>query len=175
MKILIVESERSLLHAMGRYFSSLGISVESAFDGVIAGNAFTDDTDLAIVDANVPRIEPIALIENLKKKKPSLKAALIINEFAISHQLLIENRCVDEFLTKPFLVNELAWLIAHANEEKKDEGPFLTYKEIFMDEKTKGGKISLSLNEAWPVKREEIREYEIALAQKFAKNPANNI
>lgn len=167
MKILIVSSDRHLLEALNRFFINKKIKTLTAFDGVIASNEFEDDIDLVIVDESIPRITPDEFISRLKKRKENLKTALIINSYYVNKELLIANNNVDEYIAKPFSDNELEFLLEQLNKEKEYCEVFLTYKEQYLFNQMKKGKIDLNNINKSLLSFEEINEYEKALLSKM--------
>ena len=167
MKVLVIESDRNLLNSLERFLKTKDCVVKSVFDGVIGINEFEEDTDVLLIDSASPRISPLELVDTLKKKKESLKIVLIVDNGFITSKTLIENTNINEFITKPFLVNALDWLFSQINLEKLDkEKSFMTYKERYLLKHIKGDEIDYQNIDYDIIKKEEINEYIKAIKYK---------
>lgn len=168
MKALIVEQNRNLLNSLARFFGSKNIDTINAFDGVIAINEFSEDVDLVIVDSEVPRISFNEVISLLKNKKKDLKVAVLLDDFIVNHENLINNKNVDQFISRPFMVDEINEFIDSLNVDKESYGMFLTYKEYkILNLLNKEDYVNYQTIDTGMYKAEEIYEYIKCLNQKL--------
>lgn len=137
MKVLIVEQNRHVLNSLSSYLMSKGNDVNAVFDGVIAFNEFDEQTDLLIVDFDVPRISYLEVISLLKKRKPDMRVAVILGDKGLDEDLLVNNTCVDEYIPKPFTYKDIDDLLNNLSLDKNKGGIFLTYHEFILLEKMK--------------------------------------
>ena len=132
MKVLIVEPERSLLHAIERLLEAHDVSFESFFDPVVALNDCASDCDLAFLDESIPRIKTSKAIQLLKDKNPKIKVAVICNSFIITSDQLLVNQYIDDFITMPFNYASILTPINNLSLFEKEYECFMTFKEKFI-------------------------------------------
>ena len=137
MKVLIVEQNRHILNSLSRYLQSKGHEVNAVFDGVIAFNEFSEDTELLIIDYDVPRISYTEVITLLKKRQPKLKSVVILGNKPLNSDMLIDNQLVDEFIPKPFTYKNIDDLFENLSLDKSGENFYLTYHEFLLLKKLK--------------------------------------
>ena len=137
MKVLIVEQNRHILNSLSRYLRSKGHDVNAVFDGVIAFNEFSEDTELLIIDYDVPRISYTEVITLLKKRQPKLKSVVILGNKPLNSDMLIDNQLVDEFIPKPFTYKNIDDLFENLSLDKSGENFYLTYHEFLLLKKLK--------------------------------------
>ena len=107
MNIFIVEQHRHFLESLKRYLEQLGHTVYTAFDGVIAVNDFKDDFDVLFIDNDIPRISCHEVIELLKKKKESLRIFVLLDDFIVKKDDLLDSKYVDDFIHRPFIAKDI--------------------------------------------------------------------
>ena len=76
-KILIVEDEKPMAHALELKLNNSGFEAKAVFNGEEALEILTKEKyDLVLLDLVMPKMDGFALLENLKKKK--IKVSVII-------------------------------------------------------------------------------------------------
>lgn len=108
MKILLLEDDKLLNNAIGKFLALKGHKVESFKEGKAAQHAIEEqEYDLLILDINVPHIDGLSLLESVQARKihtPAIFISAIIEIEKISHAFALG--CYD-YLKKPFHLKEL--------------------------------------------------------------------
>jgi len=109
--ILIVDDDPDVLTALKAAFDETGATVSTAADGNAAIEAVTSQNpDLVILDALLPKRSGFLVLEKLKAKKPKGSKPYVIMITGTQgkrHQVWAENLGVDGYLNKPFRMERL--------------------------------------------------------------------
>lgn len=167
MKSLVVEPSRPLLHSLERLLLSMDFEVQVAFDGVIACNDFAEDTDVLFISSDTPRLPALEVVSLLKKRKPDLIAVLLLNDFAVSEKTLVENNIINDFISSPFVADEIDALIERTKSRREEQGPFLTLKERALYEALQKGEAEYGSIYKHISKAEEVPAYIAAIKKKY--------
>lgn len=107
MKIFLLEDDYLLNKAINQYLASKGFTVSSFYNGNEAITAITDDYDLMILDIDIPQLNGIAVMQEIRKlypRKPVIMISATIDIDMISQAY--EKGCND-YMKKPFDIREL--------------------------------------------------------------------
>ncbi|RYZ98875.1 MAG: response regulator transcription factor [Sphingobacteriaceae bacterium] len=108
MKILFVEDEPILMDEMITYFSSQGYLCEQATTfSQASGKVETYVYDMAIVDVKLPDGSGLDLIPLILNKTPETGIIILTANNSLNDKLEGLNLGADDYLTKPFYVEEL--------------------------------------------------------------------
>ena len=109
-KVLIVDDEQGVCRMLGKYFSSKGFAVKSAFSGE-QGLATLDEGpfDVVLIDILLPGIHGLEMLKRAKKLNPMARVAMITGLH--DDDLRAEARAAgaDAYVTKPFNFAEPVW------------------------------------------------------------------
>lgn len=126
-KILVVDDDQEILHAMRAVMESKGYMVMTASDGN-AGLAVAEreSPDLVIVDMMMPKKSGFLVLEKLKSRKQAMPRVIMItaNEGG-RHRAYAEMLGVDDYIRKPFAMDKLLESVTRLcplKEEEKKEG-----------------------------------------------------
>lgn len=109
MKILFVEDEPVLLEEMETYFSSLDFICEQAATFCIAEQKLRDYIyDIVVLDITLPDGTGINLIEDIRKCNIETGIVILSARDTLQDKLNALNRGADDYLTKPFYLEELS-------------------------------------------------------------------
>jgi DNA-binding response OmpR family regulator len=102
MRILVVEDEQPLRHALIRFFESAGFQVESAANGIEALDKLgRRQPDLMILDVRMPEMGGVDLLAAMRRL--GMKAAVLM--LTANEDIEVAKRCLDlgarDYLTKP--------------------------------------------------------------------------
>ncbi len=117
-RVLVVDDERSIRLALGRYMRRNGWEVDEAEDGEAAlgllNAAPPDGYDLVITDLRMPVLSGFEVHDWLAANRPDLFARLVIATGDVASQPVREflNRTSRPVLEKPFELSALAELVA---------------------------------------------------------------
>ena len=149
MKIFLLEDEYSLNEAIKEIIQLENHSVENFYDGETAFSKISNDFDLYILDINIPNINGLEILKQIKQI--NLKTKVIIISANINIDLIREAYTLgcDDYIKKPFNIEELLFKINRY--EKKDTIIYLDInitfntisKELIINNKT----VELTKNE----------------------------
>lgn len=129
--ILVVEDEPNLHEALKLNLEMEGYEVTSAFDGNEAlkkvENAYFD---LIIMDIMLPELDGISVTENIRVHNNEVPILMLSAKNAPADKVLGLKKGADDYLTKPFNLDELLIRVAKLIEKNKR----LQVKELIGDE-----------------------------------------
>lgn len=108
MRILLVEDDRRLSHALKLSLVEEGYAVDAAFDGE-EGEAFTDTVpyDAIILDLMLPRKDGVAVCHTLRLRKVNTPILMLTARDAVEDRVRGLDSGADDYLVKPFALHEL--------------------------------------------------------------------
>ena len=106
--ILLVEDEENLQDALRLNFEMEGYEVTSAYDGIAALKAVHNEYfDLIILDVMLPELDGIAVCENIRLTNTEVPILMLSARNQSSDRVLGLKKGADDYLTKPFNLEEL--------------------------------------------------------------------
>ena len=118
--ILLVEDEENLHEALKLNLEMEGYSITSAFNGTAALKAIANEYfDLIILDIMLPEIDGISIIETVRVNANEVPILILSAKNASSDRVLGLKKGADDYLTKPFNLEELLLRIAKLIEKNK--------------------------------------------------------
>jgi DNA-binding response OmpR family regulator len=108
MRLLIVEDEKTLANLIKKGFEEEGFAVDVAYDGE-DGLYFAQNNvyDCIVLDIMLPIIDGISLLKELRDKNNSTPVIMLTAKDTIKDKILGLDSGSDDYLTKPFLFEEL--------------------------------------------------------------------
>jgi DNA-binding response OmpR family regulator len=108
MHILVVEDERRLAQLLRRVLSEERHNVDIALDGNEGLDlALSGTYDLIILDLMLPGVEGMELCQDLRKEGVDTPVLMLTARGAVEDRVAGLNAGADDYLTKPFAVDEL--------------------------------------------------------------------
>jgi len=108
MKILIIEDEYNLADAIASMLKSKKYSVQIETEGEKGlDEALTDIYDLIILDVMLPSINGFDILKELRNEKIGSKVLMLTAKSTIEEKMEGFNNGADDYLTKPFHMDEL--------------------------------------------------------------------
>ena len=108
MKILIIEDEFNLADAIASMLSSEKYDVDIRTDGKRGlEDALTNVYDLIILDVMLPYLNGFEVLKELRKEDISAKVLMLTAKNTIDDKMEGFNNGADDYLTKPFHMEEL--------------------------------------------------------------------
>ncbi|MCF3111134.1 response regulator transcription factor [Niabella sp. CC-SYL272] len=163
--ILLVEDEENLHEALKLNLELEGYAVTSAFDGVQAIDAIKNEYfDLVILDIMLPEMDGIAVAETIRLGNNEVPILMLSAKNTSNDKVLGLKKGADDYLTKPFNLEELLLRIQkliNKNQKLQDKstvGNTYTFGDNIIDFKAQeavtkyAGKIQLSKKEAMLLK-----------------------
>jgi two-component system OmpR family response regulator len=108
MRVLVVEDEEDLLSVLVTALREQGFTVDGAADGESGlAKAEGTDYDAIVLDLMLPRMDGFAVLNRLRTQK-STPVLLLTARDAVADRVAGLNQGADDYLTKPFELDELA-------------------------------------------------------------------
>ncbi len=159
--ILLVEDEENLLEALKLNLELEGYEVTAAGDGVAALKAVENEYfDLIIMDVMLPEMDGISATESIRLRKNEVPILILSAKNQSSDRVMGLKKGADDYLTKPFNLEELLLRVEKLIEknkrlqEKNPLGDVYSFGNNAVDFKAqeatsfKGEKIQLSKKES---------------------------
>ena len=122
MKILIIEDEYNLADAVASMLKSEKYCVEIKTDGELGlEEALTGIYDLIILDVMLPYKNGFEILKCLREEKVNSKILMLTAKSTIDDKLIGFNNGADDYLTKPFHMEEL---LARVNVQLRKKNDF---------------------------------------------------
>lgn len=108
MRILVVEDEVDLQEAIAEGLRLDGYAVDICGDGATAYELlYVEDYDLVILDLNLPELDGLTVLENIREEKPELKVLILSARSTVSDKVWGLDLGANDYLAKPFDFEEL--------------------------------------------------------------------
>ena len=135
MRLLVVEDEADLAHALGKGLRQQGYAVDLAFDGMqgfeLAG---INDYDLLILDLNLPEMDGLEVCRRLRASQLSMLILILTARDRPDKRIAGLDLGADDYLVKPFHFGELtARIRALLRRDMRVRSPLLQYKDLKLD------------------------------------------
>jgi len=121
MKILLVEDSKRLQESLQKAFKNMGYAVDFAMDGEeglwLAQN---NDYDVIILDMMLPKMDGATVLKKLRDSDKKTPVLILSAKDTMDDKVGGLNIGADDYLTKPFALEELTARI-NAVEEKQIE------------------------------------------------------
>ena len=118
--ILLVEDEENLQEALKLNLEMEGYEVSSAFDGPAALKALQNEYfDLVILDIMLPEIDGIRVLESLRLQNNTMPVLILSAKSNSADRVLGLKKGADDYLTKPFNLEELLLRVQKLIEKNK--------------------------------------------------------
>jgi len=109
MRILIAEDDEALAKFVRQGLEGEHYSVDVFPDGEQAGAAATEcDYDVVILDLNLPKVDGVSVLRQLRLKKPSLPVLVLTQRTRVEDRVQCLDTGADDYLGKPFSFSELS-------------------------------------------------------------------
>jgi len=109
MRILIAEDDEALAKFVRQGLESEHYAVDVFADGEQARAAASEtEYDLVILDLNLPKLDGIAVLRQLRLKRPSLPVLVLTQRTRVEDRVQSLDTGADDYLAKPFSYSELS-------------------------------------------------------------------
>ena len=108
MKVLVVEDEKRILQFVTKGLEEAGFSVdgcETGDEGLL--RATTQSYDAIVLDIMLPGRDGLSVLRQVREKKNAVPVILLTARTALDERVEGLNLGADDYLTKPFYVEEL--------------------------------------------------------------------
>jgi DNA-binding response OmpR family regulator len=155
MRILVIEDERQLAGHITRALSRHGHCLTALHDGAEGLQAaLADPPDLVVLDLNLPGLDGLGVLARLREAQSPARVLILTARGEVEHRVKGLHAGADDYLTKPFSMDELAARIEALGRRAASAAPedLLRVSDLHMDVRhrrvTRAGKaIALSPRE----------------------------
>ena len=107
-RILIADDDEQVLLTLNEVVQSLGHEVETACDGRVALQRFSEGQyDLVLTDLAMPEVDGLGVLNHVKAIRPETAVIVITGNSTMELLAAAINRGVDAYITKPFRISEI--------------------------------------------------------------------
>ncbi|UCF90799.1 MAG: response regulator transcription factor [Desulfobacterales bacterium] len=108
MRVLLVEDDRKIASFIIKGLKAEGFAVDHAANGEDGLHlALTEPYDAAIVDIMLPKLDGLALIEQMRRQKIKIPVIILSAKGTVDDRVRGLHTGGDDYLTKPFAFSEL--------------------------------------------------------------------
>lgn len=108
MRVLVIEDDRSLAEEIAKALRAENFAVDLAHDGENGRHlGATENYDAAVLDIGLPRMDGIAVLESWRAEDLALPVLILTARDAWAEKVSGFKAGADDYLTKPFRVQEL--------------------------------------------------------------------
>ena len=135
MRILVVEDEKKVASLIKKGLEEESYAVDLAPDGSMGLSMALDGVhDLIILDINLPGMDGLGVLKELRKKKVQTPVLLLTVRATIEDRVFGLDTGADDYLTKPFAFEELlARVRALLRRRAEAEPPLLRVADLTLD------------------------------------------
>jgi heavy metal response regulator len=165
MRLLVVEDEKKVASFIKKGLDEEGYAVDLVSDGKTGLLMGLDGIhDLIILDINLPRMDGLSILRELRNKKVKTPVLLLTVRAAIEDKVIGLDTGADDYLTKPFAFQELlARVRALLRRRAEADAPLLQVADLTLDPATR----FVSRGD----QKIELTVKEFALLSYFMRNP----
>lgn len=108
MRVLLIEDEHRLAQSIAQILKDHKMSVDIQYDG-LQGYYYglSDEYDIIILDVMLPRMDGFEVLDRLRAEKVETPIIMLTAKSTVEDKIEGLNRGADDYLTKPFNVDEL--------------------------------------------------------------------
>jgi two-component system response regulator QseB len=108
MRLLLIEDDHMVGHAMQQALGSAGFAVDWVTDGLAAERALANDVyQLALLDLGLPGKDGMTLLRELRTRREHLPVLIVTARDAVAERIAGLNAGADDYVLKPFDLDEL--------------------------------------------------------------------
>ncbi len=135
--ILIVEDDNGLQKYLKELLLDNGFSVQTASDGVQGLNSIAKlAPELVLLDLGLPNMSGEAVCMEIRKKYPDLMVIILTAKDGVADIIHGLNLGADDYMTKPFLADELIARIKARLRHRNQTDDKLSVGDLMLDNKT---------------------------------------
>jgi DNA-binding response OmpR family regulator len=142
-KILVVEDDAQILRVLELELKHEGYEVETARDGLAGLERALKEPDLVVLDLMLPKLDGMEVCARIRAKS-NVPIIMLTAKDRIPDRVAGLDRGADDYLTKPFSIDELLARIRARLRDRKPQENVLRVKDLSMDrdrhEVERGGK-----------------------------------
>jgi two-component system, OmpR family, response regulator len=166
VRVLLVEDEPELGEMLARLLQGEGFAVDLADNGQAALHlGLTREYRLLLIDLGLPAIEGLDLLGRLRSRGVTARALVLTARGSVGDRVAGLDAGADDYLTKPFAVEELLARLRALLRRHEDGASGLDLGDRFLD-------LASRTVEGGPVGTVQLTEREAALLATLARRPS---
>jgi len=119
--VLLVDDERDFADILAERLQARGFQVKTAYDGEEALRlAASIELDVAVLDVNLPGIDGLSLLRELKRLKPQAEALMLTGQNDLATAVAGMKLGASDYLVKPVPIERLAEAILRAQDRREE-------------------------------------------------------
>lgn len=119
--VLLVDDERDFADLLAERLQARGFQVQTAYDGEEALRlAAVHELDVAVLDVNLPGIDGLAVLRELKKIKPHAEALMLTGQMDLATAIMGMKLGATDYLVKPVPIERLTEAILRAQDRREE-------------------------------------------------------
>ena len=108
MKLLLAEDDAMLGTSMEKALTQAGLTVDWVRNGQHALNALQEQTyDVVLLDIGLPEVDGMQVLQHMRQRRQATPVLMVTARDAIRDRVAGLNQGADDYLTKPFDLDEL--------------------------------------------------------------------
>jgi DNA-binding NtrC family response regulator len=118
-RVLVIDDDEGICRLMTRLFETEGLDVQAAHDGPSGLTAAANQPpDLVLLDIQLPGINGLEVLEELKARMPSVAVVMLTGSRDIKHAVRATQLGAFDYLTKPATRDEILIVVRRALETR---------------------------------------------------------
>lgn len=119
--VLLVDDERDFADLLAERLTARGFQVKTAYDGEEALRLAADgEIDVAVLDVNLPGMDGLEVLRELKKVKPQAEALMLTGQRDLATAIQGMKLGATDYLVKPVPIERLTEAILRAQERREE-------------------------------------------------------
>jgi two-component system, OmpR family, response regulator ArlR len=131
-RVLVVEDDRQIARVLKLELEHEGYIVDSAFDGLAGLERALKEPDLVILDLMLPKMDGIEVCRRIRAKS-LVPIIMLTAKDRVADRVGGLDVGADDYLTKPFAIEELLARVRARLRERHPKPNLLTAKDLTMD------------------------------------------
>jgi two-component system, OmpR family, response regulator ArlR len=131
-KILIVEDDAQILRVLELELRHEGYDVETARDGLAGLERALKEPDLVVLDLMLPKLDGMEVCSRIRAKS-NVPIIMLTAKDRVPDRVAGLDRGADDYITKPFSIDELLARIRARLRDRVPRENLLTVKDLIMD------------------------------------------
>ena len=133
-RVLVVDDEAMLADLLAQALRHEGWETDTAKDGLDAlAKAASFHPDVVILDVQMPRMDGLETPERLRARDPELPVLFLTARDAVADRVQGLRAGADDYVTKPFDLDEVEALLRRAGRTQQSVSPVLTVADLTLD------------------------------------------
>jgi two-component system OmpR family response regulator len=132
VRVLLVEDESKIADFVISGLSKMNFEVDHRENGELGWQAITDgDYDIVVLDVMLPKLNGFELLQKIRQRDTEIGVIMLTAKSELSDRLQGFELGADDYLSKPFYVEELSARIrALCHRKQQDSDNHLVYKNL---------------------------------------------